>query len=372
MKMKVILSALLFLSLAGCSKTVMQDRDRTIRLALSLDGVEADTRSEAVAEPYVNTAPTAEHPFKTDVWFTLTPGEYVHASSNDELSDAEEVDFPVHTVIEHKDALGTEAMFGDKNVLYPLDENESTVEEAPVYCLGFYPANDDDGSSEDWTQNGTVVTHKITGTQDLMFADLIEGSYNENFPPQEFNHLLTWVKINVIANSVDAAGAWGKVNYLSIGGKRSTVRIDLTTEYGTPSVISYVRNEDLDENGAPKDTLCLKTVDAQNDVSKMVDLSIGGTLAGSVFCCPPEAKSQSDERVGYWVTVQTSNVPEKKDVFVPITWNDKYDTDGAGKLLIINLYFNEIEVVSGVCSLSYWENTSEDLYLEQEQATNKI
>jgi len=72
------------------------------------------------------------------------------------------------------------------------------------------------------------------------------------------------------------------------------------------------------------------------------------------------------------VTVQTSNVPEKKDVFVPITWNDKDDTDGAGKLLIINLYFNEIEVVSGVCSLSYWENTSEDLYLEQEQATNQI
>lgn len=360
MKMKVIISALLFLSLAGCSKTVMQDRDRTIRLALSLDGVEADTRTTE-AEPYVNTAPTVEHPFKTDVWFTLTPGEYGHNPL-----DGEEVAFPVHTMIEHKDALGTEAMFEDKNVLYPLDENESTVEEAPVYCLGFYPANEDDGSSEGWKQDGTVVTHKITGTQDLMFADLIKGNYNENFPPQEFNHLLTWVKINVIANSVDAAGAWGKVKYLSIGGKRSTVRIDLTTEYGTPSVISYVRDEALD-------TLCLKTVDAQNDVSKMVDLSIGGTLAGSVFCCPPEAKSESDPRVvGYWVTVQTSNVPEKKDVFVPITWNDQYDTDGAGKLLIINLYFNEIEVVSGVCSLSYWENTSEDLYLEQEQATNQV
>ena len=340
---KMIISAILLLATAACSKQGVEERDRTVRLALSVDGIDVTTRT-VEADPYVGAAFSVDAPFKTDVWFTLTPGEYQHdPSANEELS------IPVHTQISHTSADGTDAMFEGKNILYPLEEGQDVQE--PVYCVGFYP-------EEKWIQGSeddNVVTCEITGDHDLMFADLIEGNYNTYFGAQQFKHLLTWVKINVIATSVEAANAWGKVNYLSIEGVNSTVQINLTDEHGTPSQICFT--------GDP-----LKMVTVDTDVpAEMKELNIRGTLAGSVLCCPPEPRSETDPTLGYQLTVSTNNVNEKKEIFVPITWENQNDTDSKGKLLIINLYFNEVSVVSGVCTLSYWENTSEDLYLEIEQ-----
>lgn len=349
---KIFILTILLVSAAACSKTDFQERDRAIRLALSVDDIDVTTRA-VEADPYVGAAFSKEHPFNTDVWFTLAPGVYSHDPD-------QELSIPVHTTLSHTGSDGTDAMYEGKNIMYPLDENQ--VEQNPVFCVGFYPANeakpDENEGMVEWNNNNwiqdsqddNVVTHAITGQQDLMFADLMKGNYNTNFGTQEFKHLLTWVKINVIATSVEAANAWGMVNSLSIEGSKNTVQIKLTDTFGASSDISFI--------GVP---FTLQTVDEGNPK----ELNIRGTLAGSVLCCPPGPKSETDATVGYWISVQTVNVSEPKKVFVPITWEDPNDADSSGKLLIINLYFNEVSVVSGVCSLSYWENTSEDLFLEK-------
>lgn len=358
--MRRILSYILLIVMgavmAACSKLDSPQR-RAIQLSFASDDLIVETKADADA---YTSAPSSENPFKADVWFSLLKGQYKHApSENPELS------IPARIPITFTSTGATDAIFIDggvnKNLLYPLDPEAKT--QSSVYCVGLYPAYIDAGTN--WTNEsnnegtGTKFTHTINGSQDLMYADQIEGSYSNNFEPQSYKHLLTWVKINVSATSSEAAGVWGQVEEISIGSRKSEVSVEFNESEDTEVTFSG-------------DTLA---IEANEVTTKNPNgLSIIGQNVASVFCSAPYTQdpntTNSSDPLGYWITVKTTNLAESKSVFVPITWTDENDKNAIGKLLLINLYFNEVAIVSGVCTLQYWEATSEDLYLEGALQTN--
>lgn len=337
---------ILGLAFAACTR-IDKPQDRAIKLYFTSDNLQVETKAEAEV---FGSAPTEQIPFKADVWFSLTKGKYENPSANEELS------IPTMVPVTFTSTQATDVILGEKNLLYPLQD--------PVYCVGLYPG-EEAGVPEnpDWSyqlindgENGnkTKFTHIINGSQDLMFADQIEGSYNVNFATQEYRHLLTWVKVNASATSVEAAKVWGQVQELSLGSRESSVEVIVSGDSDTEIAFSG-------------DTLAIA---ATNVPGKNPEgLSVIGQTVASLFCSGPYTmvkNSNNTSDLGYWITVKTDNITDVKSVFVPIVWEDD-EEDPKGKLFIINLYFNEVSVVSGVCTLHYWEDTVEDLYLGKKQ-----
>lgn len=340
------------LAFVACTR-IDKPQDRAIKLYFASDNLQVETKAEAEA---FGSAPTEQTPFTADVWFSLTKGKYEHnPSANEELS------IPAKVPVTFTSTQATDAIWEGKNLLYPLDPDKP--QQDPVYCVGLYPgesAGDPDWSDE-LTDNDskTKFTHAINGSQDLMFADQIKGSYNENFAPQNYKHLLTWIKVNVSATSAEAAKVWGPVAELSVGSRESSVEVIVSGDSDTEIAFSG-------------DTLAIAATNVPNKNPE--GLSVIGQTVASLFCSGPYTKIKNStnpsDPLGYWITVSTDKIRDAKSVFVPITWDSGIpadERDPKGKLFIINLYFNEVSVVSGVCTLHYWEDTAEDLYLGKQQ-----
>ena len=335
------------LAFAACTR-IDKPQDRAIKLYFTSDNLQVETKAEAEV---FGSAPTEQVPFKADVWFSLTKGKYENPSANEEMS------IPARVPVTFTSTQATDVILGEKNLLYPLQD--------PVYCVGLYPG-EEAGVPEDpdWSYqlindgnngNKTKFTHTINGSQDLMFADQLEGSYNVNFAQQEYRHLLTWVKVNASATSVEAAKVWGQVQELSLGSRESSVEVIVSGDSETEIAFSG-------------DTLAIAATNVRGKNPK--GLSVIGQTVASLFCSGPYTKiknsNNTSDPLGYWITVKTNNITDEKSVFVPIVWDSGIqddERDPKGKLFIINLYFNEVSVVSGVCTLHYWEDTVEDLYL---------
>ena len=341
------------LAFAACTR-IDKPQDRAIKLYFASDNLQVETKAEAEA---FGSAPTEQTPFTADVWFSLTKGKYEdNPSANEELS------IPAKVPVIFTSTQATDAILSGKNLLYPLDPDPDKTQQDPVDCVGLYPgesAGDPDWSDE-LTDNDskTKFTHAIDGSQDLMFADQIEGSYNVNFAPQVYRHLLTWVKVNASATSAEAAKVWGQVQKLSLGSRYSSVEVIVSGDSDTKTKIEF-----------SGDTLAIAATNVPDK-----NLSVIGQTVASLFCSGPYTKiknsNNTSDDLGYWITVSTNKITDAKSVFVPITWDSGIpadERDHKGKLFIINLYFNEVSVVSGVCTLHYWEDTAEDLYLGKQQ-----
>lgn len=330
--------------MAGCSKSVEVER-RSIAMSASVGEVLLDdavqTKADGVsAEPYTG-IPSSDNKLQVALWFSYNPGSYSH---NPELPQY----LPCATTAIYENSARMDIKTGDNLLLYPIasDLNYASVGDE-VYCVGFYPHTG-------WTQLTDLETnsssHVINGSEDLMFADQIVGSYSENFELQRYNHLLTWVKVNLNATSLGAASVWGEVEYVKFVSPNKKTNI-IFSEDLNPSVITYV--------GGPEElTLALP-----------VDKSLGVTTRtfGQVFSAPP-VQGGTAAAYGYTIKVKTRNLPEK-EVFIALKEEDNVTLIesaeyAVGKLFVINLRFNDIAVVEGVCTLKQWEDQSSDIYLK--------
>lgn len=101
----------------------------------------------------------------------------------------------------------------------------------PVFFVGLHPQNG-------WVTNSgnSVAEFTFNGSQDVMFAPRIEGKYAStsdqnnlafDAPVLKFWHLLTWLRICVVAENDDAISAWGKIKSMKITSKNK-VRVDIS------------------------------------------------------------------------------------------------------------------------------------------------
>lgn len=324
---KSIYILFLILVVSGCNGKISPEK-RGIRLNVGVSGLDTETK-----------APFVDGEFTASVWFSYSPGTYPDAPSGDEnLPNRIVTTFTSDKVSDIKDESG-------KLLQYPITDNGNTK----IYCTGFYPS---DGWSINESQTAYSATHAIDGVSDLMFAEQIAGSYQENFGDFTFNHLLTWISFNASATSVDAAAIWGDITNLTITTPQSSLTVTLSGSIGTPCTVNY-----------SGETSAITVTNTSTPLSvKAADL-------GSALCSPPYSKViDSKTYYGYDISVSTNGIGIKA-IFVPL-----YDTDSQpitdpqaaiGKQYVLSLYFNEVSVVSGVCTLKYWEDEREDLYVDR-------
>lgn len=201
--------------------------DRSIYLAATIENT-LQSRT-----PYLLSAPTIDKPLWADVLASTTAFMFKNEDKNG--SDG--------TV-----ALHTKAKFtaGKEQLLnaavYPKKDGNT-----PVYFVGLHP--------QTWTvaSDGTSASYTFSGKEDVMFAPQIYGKYAANlnaatWPTFTFKHLLTWIRIQMVAENEDISAAWGKITGLTIKSQKGiTVQLkNFAENYDVTDAAQF--NADTDVN----------------------------------------------------------------------------------------------------------------------------
>lgn len=291
------------------------------------------------AVPFAGT-PSGNNILDVALWFSNEAGKYSH-------NPAAPTFVPCATTASYTSSTPMDIRTGGNLLQYPIPASGASADD--VYCVGFHP-----GSGWGAPTDGTPVTsavHAIDGSTDLLFAEQMAGSYSNNFTTQTFNHILTWVKINLSATSLSAARVWGDVEELTIVSSKSSVQIAFSQTLTDASSVTYTGGEA---------EFSLSLPDGENGKK----LNITTKTFGQAFCAPPASNSSGN--LGYIIRVKTQNMPQK-ELFVPLMNEDNTtpvaSADYAvGKLFVINLHFNEIAIVEGVCTLRQWDDQNSEIY----------
>ena len=236
------MSGLLAGGLSACQQDApgMEPLDEEARRIYLSAGVGDAVSSRTPYHPG-GSEPTVSHPLNVSVWASTTSGVFDNGGKNG--SDG--------TVAIHTDAhfqSGDPQLLGE--AIYPKAQTQGgTAKE--VYVVGLHPLSD---STNSWsaTNGNKNAQFTFTGKEDVMFAPQISGTYGtayEQSPEFHFYHLLTWLRIEMVAdkdetdvrNREKVRDAWGKIKELTITSKNQvTIHNIGTTGYkevdGTPTI----------------------------------------------------------------------------------------------------------------------------------------
>ena len=329
--MKRLTYILLFgaILLSGCSK-LADDQDKRISLGIGIGNIDAATKTAANANEFNQSMISSDKKFVPALWFT-TSTEKMFQKDIETVADM----FPCRTTVEFENTSPKYVKHNGADLIYP-----TMGENTPVYCVGLYP------STGWYSEDGINAHHNINGSDDLMFAPLIEGSWTNRFGIQTYNHLLTWIKINVCATTLETARQWGSVSKVEIEtGDKVVVNLQTGAKsYSHPVVPAEGEDSYYYIKGF--------------DNAAGLDLSLTSTPVASVFCSP--ATSYNIKITMKDGISKTVNVPLKNLDGTNLTTAE----NSIGKLYIINLYFKPFDIIEGKSSLYYWNNKNEDLYLQ--------
>lgn len=318
---KLLYMFVVFMAMLSCSESETDkhlDGDN-IQLCASVNDIYINSR--AAVEPYTGSTPSVEKPLNATVWFRKANGNYIN-------NPAEPTYLPVRTNVSFKGTQFEYVYYNSNNLQYPTDNSN-------VYCIGLYPETG-------WSTTDNVnVVHQINGTEDLMFAREISGSWSSRFGVQTYEHQLTWIKISVSATSHDVAEDWGDIEQISISSK-SNATINLL-------------NGSCTYGGADK------YIDTMGE-GETADILITTREVSSILCSPD---------VDYTLRVKTTNntTPKEVTVKLKLLGNDEQLTEltdlnaAKGKCFVIDLKFKPYNVLECVSALNSWDNQNEDIYL---------
>lgn len=320
-RMMSYLFILVVFSCIACTESEVYRKDDSIRLAVSVDGVDVSTRAAQHAQLYEGTVPSPSNPLDAAVLFSTVSGEYRHAPAGPTY-------LPCHTTIHYTSAVPTDpAPWSGNNLKYPTSD-------VPVYCVGLYP-------KEGWTVSGDgkkAVFDGFDGFQDIMFAEQISGRWSSHFSGQTYEHLLSWLKVCVVAVDAESPVFWGKLKQISVE-TGSEVEIVLYDSGNGGAKVSYAGS-------------CTPQV---FDGDHQLNTSI--YEVGSVLCTPA---------LSYTFNVRT----EKEEKSVEVTLMDKNSNpltsaeQAVGKQFVVELYFHPFSIIEGDCTLQAWEYKEDNFYLK--------
>lgn len=192
--------------------------------------------------------PSPEHPLKTDVWGSTT--SYIFT---EEFYDQEKTRPCDGSDESGKVAIHTDATFqsGDPQLLRAAIYNKNT--KPTVYFVAFSPISQ---GAEKWvaSEDGESASFVFSGNDDVMFAPQVEGTYAQEYsksPLLHFRHLLTWLRVEMQAESKEVSDSWGAIKSMTIRSN-SNVKIDLQKEAynndGTYNFENVVFSEETDLN----------------------------------------------------------------------------------------------------------------------------
>lgn len=192
--------------------------------------------------------PSPEHPLKTDVWGSTT--SYIFT---EEFYDQEKTRPWDGSDESGKVAIHTDATFqsGDPQLLRAAIYNKNT--KPTVYFVAFSPISQ---GAEKWvaSEDGKSASFVFSGNDDVMFAPQVQGTYATDYsksPVLSYSHLLTWLRVEMQAESKEVSDSWGAIKSMTIRSN-SNVKINLQKEAynndGTYNFENVVFSEETDLN----------------------------------------------------------------------------------------------------------------------------
>ncbi len=366
----IILGGLLASVMTACQQdvpSVEQTDEISSRIYLSA-GI---GNSESTRAPYYPTdgnevlkTPTLEHPLNVSVWASTELGVYPNSRLNGSKG----------TVAIHTDAhfqSGDPQLLGE--AIYPKAQVEGGTSKT-VYFVGLHPFSD----SWTATNDNKDAQFTFTGKEDVMFAPQISGTYGTAFeqsPQFHFYHLLTWLRISMVADMNEAdiikrekvRDAWGKIESLTITSKNQITIHNLgITGYkevnGTPIIDKneFIKEENVSFTNA--DTLnlyCHNTDDQYPITGKDNDNTVPNEFKGViptsvtpvtyVMCAPvvgTEKDALDDPVPEYTLHIKT----EHRDMDIPLDLKGEdgklFTENTMGKAFNIVLNFKMGDVIS--------------------------
>ena len=251
-KMRRIIHISLLICLISCQQNGLDTVQvgAPIYVAASVGG---DSMTKAPYMPKNNQGhmvetPSPEHPLKTDVWGSTT--SYIFT---EEFYDQEKTRPWDGSDETGKVAIHTDATFqsGDPQLLRAAIYNKNT--KPTVYFVAFSPISQ---GAEKWvaSDDGKSASFVFSGNDDVMFAPQVQGTYATDYsksPVLSYRHLLTWLRVEMQAESKEVSDSWGAIKSMTIRSN-SNVKIDLQKEAynndGTYNFENVVFSEETDLN----------------------------------------------------------------------------------------------------------------------------
>lgn len=358
----IILGVLLANGLTACQQdvpNVEQTDEDASRIYLSA-GI---GNSESTRAPYYPTngsgaaltAPTLEHPLNVSVWASTTSGVYPNSGLNGNTG----------TVAIHTDAhfqSGDPQLLGE--AIYPKAQGQDGNAKT-VYFVGLHPFSDS------WTTtNGDKdAQFTFTGMEDVMFAPQISGTYGTAFeqsPQFHFYHLLTWLRISMVAylgedeeNSTTltendkklkrekVSNAWGKITELTLKNQKNIITISNLGEATSGNYTSHVTFA-----SESSDVPCSLYHAGTDDVFPGTNgyaIPVNKTDAAYVMCAPVQGVvKDAEENLVPEYTLHIVTEHREMDIPLDLKGNDgaSFAENTMGKVFNILLRFKMGDVIS--------------------------
>lgn len=331
--------------LVSCTEISQDENALPIRLtAYTVSEDMIETRSAITASPYTQSSPNELNPIDADVWFSTVSGTYTGSGTADDLD--------VHTSINYTSGAYTfPEEVGGKQLKYPTNS-------VPAYCVGFFPKSK-------WTasQDGTTVTsgaNLVDGQTDILFAPQISGTSANPFPPQQFNHILTWIKVRVRVSSSDAPITWGRLQ-----------KVDILTKDQASIVLGTGAVSFSNSGAADKEITAYE--------SAGLDIPTMSTEIGSVFIASTSGTAECPATVTFRITTEewggdkdkTTNKQPKTVTVNLLDNNQSYEIPStAGKLYVVTLSFDALKTIDASATLTPWVEEHSTLIGSESQNTN--
>lgn len=288
--------------------------------------------------------PSMAHPLDVSVWASTEKNVF----PNDDKNGTE------GTVAIHTDAhfqSGDPQLLGE--AIYPKkpEENGTSI---PVYFIGLHPFSD----SWTATNENKSAQYTFTGKEDVMFAPQISGTYGTDYeqsPKFHFYHLLTWLRIVMVADKDEenvikreaVRDAWGEIESISLLNTPNKVTINNLGGATEENYRTYVEftSDVLDQ------TMNLYSIGTDNvfPTAENNKIPTSQTEVAYIMCAPVQGVIQDEEGNAvpeYTLHIKTKN--REKDIPLDLKGNygSPFNESTMGRAFTIVLNFKMGDVIS--------------------------
>lgn len=322
---------LLITLLVSCdaSQDILNERV-PIELGAEVQNMGASTRA-----PYSLTTPSISTPLSASVWMSTTSHEYANTTTAASLvNETAFTDIHFHNSATFT---GSTKQLLNTQMYYPSNKSQ-------MYFVGLYPYSDDGNADNDWalvTETVNKAEYIFDGKTDVMFAPEVSNGIETSakYPVLQFQHLLTWLRIQVYASTEENISTWGKITSIKLVSK-DKVTVNLADNTAT-----FSEDTQLPTYLTDTDTPC---------TGQAIELTTTPTEIAYVLCAPVTATTANDE---YELILSTEN---RSDISVSVNLRAANNTNfyeyTAGHQFTVTLKFVEGDNILTTAQITPWSN----------------
>ena len=323
----IIISSLLMAGLlCSCEKPHTEGPDDNRRIYLTANTVETKA-------PFDGTVPSESQQLDALVCVSTTPYSYP-SNGEDGTTDG--------TIGKH---LQVQFSSGTRQLINGAYYNQSKPDQA-VYFSAMHP-------QAGWSFTDNTMAHfSFDGSDDVMFAPQVTGKYgNQNPPTLHFQHLLTWIRLEIKADSEAVATAWGPLKSITVGSKNS-ISIDLSKEFNKNGV----------EFGNDISMPFYKTSSPEEifpDEQTGYTMTLASQEVAYVLCAPVIASDQDSfdgARIPeYFIHIESENREVDIEVDLMHAAGSYFNDSTMGRQFTLSLTFKMGNTIATSTSITDWE-----------------